>query len=100
MCLGIPSCEVFPKGFKSFCIYRVMGGGGVFILVREDIDRVEDAFPNGTNFFESIWVQLRFFKARLLNKASYHGPPILWNESLALIHSDIGNNNNNNNGYF
>ena len=42
----IPSCEVFPKGFKSFRRDRVMGGGGVFITVREHIDNVEDAFPN------------------------------------------------------
>ena len=36
----IPSCEVFPKGFKSFRRDRVMGGGGVFILVRDDILRM------------------------------------------------------------
>ena len=42
----ISSCEIFPKGFKSFCRDRVMGGGGVIILVIEDIDHAEDAFPD------------------------------------------------------
>ena len=50
----IPSCEVFPKGFRSFRRDRVMGGGGVFILVREDIDHVEDALPNGNEDCESV----------------------------------------------
>ena len=45
----VKSCEVFHKGFRSFHRDRVMGGGGVFILVREDIVHVEDAFPNDNN---------------------------------------------------
>ena len=50
----IPSCEVFPKGFRSFRRDRVMGGGGVFILVREDIDHVKDALPNGNEDCERV----------------------------------------------
>ena len=68
-----------------------MGGGGVFILVREDIDHVEDAFPNDNKDCESVWVQLKLFSAKLLNIASFNRPPNSWNESLTLIHNDIGN---------
>ena len=35
-----------------------MGGGGVFILVIDYIDHVEDAFPNDNKDCESVWVQL------------------------------------------
>ena len=48
----IPSCEVFPKGFRSFHRERVMGG--IFILVREDIYHVEDAFPNDNKDSECL----------------------------------------------
>ena len=68
-----------------------MGGGGVFILVREDIHHVEDALLNETNDCESVWVQHKLFNAKLLNIASFYKPPNSLNESLALIHNDIGN---------
>ena len=87
----IPSCEIFPKGYKSFCRDRVMGDGGVFILVREDIDHVEDAFPDDNKGCESVWVQLRLFNVKQLNIASFHRPPNSRNETLTLIHNDIGN---------
>ena len=87
----IPSCEIFPKGYKSFRRDRVIGVGGVFILVREDIDHVEDAFPDDNKDSESVWVQLKLFNAKLLNIASFHRPPNSRNDSLALIHNDIGN---------
>ena len=91
LCPDIPSCEIFPKGFKSFRKDRIIGGGGVFILVREDIDHVEDAFPNDNKDYESVWVQLKLFNAKLLNIASFYRPPNSRNESLTLIHNDIGN---------
>ena len=87
----ISSCKVFPIGLKSFCRDQVMGGGGVIILVREDIDHVEDAFPDDNEDCESVWVQLKLFNAKLLNMASFHRPPNSRNESLTLIHNDIGN---------
>ena len=62
-----------------------------FILVRGDIDHVEDAFPNDYEDCESVWVQLKLFNAKLLNIASFHRPPNSQNESVALIHNDIGN---------
>ena len=85
----IPSCEVFPKGSKSFCRDRVMGGGGVFILVKHDIDHVEDTFSDDNEDCESVWVQLKLFNADLLNIASFYRPQNPHNESLALIHNDI-----------
>ena len=87
----IPSCEVFPKGFNSFRRDRVMGGGGIFILVREDIDHVEDAFPTYNKDCESVWVQLNLFNAKLFNIVSFHIPPNSRNESIALIYNDVGN---------
>ena len=68
-----------------------MGSGGVFILVREDIDHVEDAFPNDNKDCESVWVQLKLFNAKLLNIASFYRSPNTWNEIFTLIHNDIGN---------
>ena len=32
-----------------------MGTGGVFILVKEDFDHVEDDFPNDNKDCESVW---------------------------------------------
>ena len=86
----ISSCEVFPKGFKSFCRDPVMGGGSVFILVREDIDHVEDIFPDDNKYCDSPWVQLQLLNAKLLNIASFNKPQNSWNESLTLIHNNIG----------
>ena len=63
----------------------------VIILVRDDIDHVEDAFPDDSKDCESVWVQLKLFNPKLLNMASFHRPPNSRNESLALIHNDIGN---------
>ena len=54
----ISSCEVFPNGFRYFCIDQVMGGGGIFILVMEDIDHVEDAFSDDNKDCESVLFQL------------------------------------------
>ena len=68
-----------------------MGGGGVFTLVIEDINHIEDAFSNDNKVCESVWVQLKLFNAKLLNIASFYRPPNSRNESLALIHNDIGN---------
>ena len=73
-----------------------MGGGGIFILVREDIDHVEDAFPDDNENSESVWVQLKLVNAKLLNIASCHRPSNSWNVSSALIHNDIGNTMNTN----
>ena len=89
--LDISFCEVFPKGFRSFRRDRVMGGGGVFILVRGDIDHVEDAFPDDNKDFERVRVQLALFNAKLLNIASFHRPENSRYESLTSIHNDIGN---------
>ena len=54
LCPDIPSCEILPKGFKSFRRDRVMGGGGILFLVREDIDHVEDAFPDDSKDCECL----------------------------------------------
>ena len=88
----ISSCEAFPKGYKSFRRDQVMGGGCVFILVSEDVDHVEDTFPDDNKDSESVWVQLRLFNAKLLNIASFYRRPNSWNESLTSVHNDIGNN--------
>ena len=85
-----PSCKVFPKGYKSFCRDRVMGGGGVFILVREDIDHVEDDIPDDNKDCESVWVQLKLLNVKLLNIAFFYRPTNSLNELLALIHNNIG----------
>ena len=45
----------------------------------------------------SVWVQLKLFNAKLLNIASFYRPPNSLNESLALIHNDIGNTKKNTN---
>ena len=86
----ISSCEVFPKGYKTFRRDRVMGDGGVFILVRKDIDHIEGAFPDDNKDCESVWFQLNLLNAKLLNIASFHRPPNCRNKSLTLIHNDIG----------
>ena len=91
LCPDISSCKVFPKGFKSFRRDQVIGGGGVFILVRDDIDHVENALPDDSKDSESVWVQLILFNAKLLNIASYYIPQNSRNESLTSIHNDIGN---------
>ena len=87
----ISSCGVFPKRFNSFCMDQVMGSSGVSVLVREDIDHVENDFPDNNKGCGSIWVQLRLFNAKLLNIASFYRPPNSRNESLTSIHNDIGN---------
>ena len=66
-----------------------MGGGRVFILVRED--HALDAFPNDNKHCVSVCVQLILFNAKLLKIVSFYGPPNSRNESLALIHNDICN---------
>ena len=50
----ISSSEVFPNGLKLFCMVQAMGGGGIFILVSEDIHHVEDAFPNDNKDCECL----------------------------------------------
>ena len=74
------SCEVFPEAYKSFCRDQVMGGGDVFILVRDDIDHIEDAFPDDNKDCESVWVQLKLFDEKLLNISSFHRAQNSWNE--------------------
>ena len=44
-----------------------MGGGGIFILVKEDNDHVGDAFPDDSIGCENIWVQHKLFNAKLLS---------------------------------
>ena len=49
------SSDVFPEGFKSLCTNGdIDGGGGIFILVRKDIDHAEDAFLDVDESCESV----------------------------------------------
>ena len=47
--------------------------------------------PDDSKDCESIWVQHKLFNAKLFNIASLDRPPNSRNQSLALIHNDIGN---------
>ena len=59
----ISTCLIFPEGLRPFRSDQVIGSGGIFILVRKDIDH---ALPDDNKDCESILVQLRLFNARLL----------------------------------
>ena len=62
-----------------------MGGGGVLVLVRKEMDYVEDAFPDVNKGCESVWLQKKLFNANPLNKASLYRAPIYRNEYSFLV---------------
>ena len=62
----------------------------MFILVREDTNHADNAFPDDNKGCESVLFQMKLFKAKLLNIDLYK-PPNTWNGSLTSIQYDIGN---------
>lgn len=67
--------EIFPKNYIIKRKDRKRGGGGVFILIRDDIDCHEDAFEDITTECEIIWAQVKMPGTKLLNIASVYRPP-------------------------
>lgn len=67
--------EIFPSSYTTFRKDRKTGGGGVFILLRNDIDYVEGAFDEITTDSEIVWAQLKLPGTKLLNIASAYRPP-------------------------
>eukprot|EP00795_Rhopilema_esculentum_P017661 gene17661-9309_t len=81
--LNYLSSEVFSKGYNPFCKDRTGNGGGVFVLVKDGIEFIEDAIPDQKNSeCEFKWVQLKLRGSKLLNVASFYRPP---NSSLNII---------------
>ena len=70
------SSEIFPQNYTSFRKDRKVGGGGVFVLVKDDINSLECTFEDLTdNDCEIVWAQIRLPGSKLLNIASIYRPP-------------------------
>ena len=70
------SSEIFPQNYISFRKDRKVGGGGVFVLVKDDINSLECTFEDLTdNDCEIVWAQIRLPGSKLLNIASIYRPP-------------------------
>ena len=70
------SSEIFPQNYSSFRKDRKVGGGGVFVLVKDDINSLECTFEDLTdNDCEIVWAQIRLPDSKLLNIASIYRPP-------------------------
>ena len=72
------SSEIFPQNYTSFRKDSKVGGGGVFVLVKDDINSLECTFEDLTdNDCEIVWAQIRLPGSKLLNKiiASIYRPP-------------------------
>ena len=67
--------EIFPQGFTVIRKDRKAGGGGVFILIKQDIDYIEGAFNGFKTDCEIAWAQVRLPGSKLLNIASMYRPP-------------------------
>ncbi len=85
------SSQIFPKGYKPFRKEHKDGGGGVFILVRDDVDHVEDAHTDIDQGCECIWVQLKLHNGKLLNVASFYRPTDSKIDIMDKFHSSISN---------
>ena len=69
------SSEMFPTGYNIFRQDRKSGGGGVFILVRDDILVHENAFLDHDTDCEIVWALIQSNGSQKLNLASVYIPP-------------------------
>jgi hypothetical protein len=69
------SSEIFPPGYTALRKDRQRGGGGVFILLKDNIEYIEGAFDNFRTDCEVIWAQIKLPGSKLLNIASLYQPP-------------------------
>jgi hypothetical protein len=69
---AIKSSEVFPKGFTGYRNDRGTLGGGVFILVRNEIISVEQ--PDLVTNWEIIWVEIQLKGKKKLLIGSFYMP--------------------------
>ena len=70
---------------------RKIGGAGVFILVRNDIDCNEGAFEGiitGSEC-EIVWAQVKLPGSKLLNVASLYRPPDSYIETMHVINRHL-----------
>ena len=67
--------EIFPSNYTVRRKDRSIGGGGVFILIREDIDCNTEAFEQFHTDTEIVWAQVKMPGTKLLNLASVYRPP-------------------------
>ena len=67
--------EVFPSNFTIFWKDRKAGGGGIFTMLRDDIEYVKGAFDELQTDNEIVWNQLKLPGTKLLNIASVYRPP-------------------------
>ena len=68
---------------------RKSGGGGVFILLREDIEYNENAFENCETDCEIVWAQIKLPGSKLLNIASMYRPPNSKLELMEKLHDHL-----------
>ena len=70
------SSKIFSQNYTSFRKDRKVGGGGVFVLVKDDINSLEYTLKDLTdNDCEIVWAQIRLPGSKLLNIASIYRPP-------------------------
>ena len=69
------SSEIFPPHYLTVRNDRKSGGGGVFVMVKENIDYNEDAISVSKTDCEIAWVQIKLPGTQLLNVASVYRPP-------------------------
>ena len=67
--------EIFPQRYIVRRKDRKTGGGGVFILIREDIQCETEAFDQFSTDLEIVWAQIRMPGMKQLNLASVYRPP-------------------------
>jgi len=82
--------EVFPDNYNIIRKDRSSGGGGVFIMIRNDIEFIEDAFADipSTNV-EIAWAQIKLPNSKILNLASIYRPPDSKLDMLKSLHQNI-----------
>jgi hypothetical protein len=67
--------EIFPTKYNIKRKDRKAGGGGVFVMTREDLNCNEDAFDNIESEVEVVWAQIKMHGTKVLNVASVYRPP-------------------------
>ena len=81
------TAEIFPETYNSFRKDRIVGGGGVFICVKKEINVVEELTLNVDG--EIIWIKIMLTGQAPIYVCSYYRPPNAESHSISQLQASL-----------
>jgi exonuclease III len=86
---GVTTSQAFPENYKTYRGDRKVGGGGVFVCIKDDL--VCDEAPTFHTDCELVWATLQFTNSKTLYIGSFYRPPSSKKEVIDNLALSVGN---------